>query len=143
MLAYLGGLVLLFLELFVPSGGILGLAGSLCVMYGIWELVQWNLLAGLFVIGLTVVYAVVVFKFWGRRVVMTADLGSAVAADAGTAPPELKGKSGRTLTVLRPSGFAMIDGVRYQVVTDGAFLAKGVEVRVVAVQGNRIVVTAC
>lgn len=52
----------------------------------------------------------------------------------------LLGQSGRTLTPLRPSGIAEIDGHRFDVVTEGDFLDPGVVVRVTQVEGFRVVV---
>jgi len=50
------------------------------------------------------------------------------------------GRFGTTATPLRPSGAIEIDGQRLDVVTEGEFLAAGVTVRVLYVQGNRVVV---
>ena len=53
---------------------------------------------------------------------------------------ELVGKEGISDTVLRPSGFAIIDDERIDVVTQGEMISKGTAVKVVMVEGNRIVV---
>ena len=50
------------------------------------------------------------------------------------------GKSGVTTTALRPSGNAEIDGVKLNVLSDGEFIAEGERVKVVSVEGNRILV---
>ena len=52
----------------------------------------------------------------------------------------LEGEEGVALTKLRPSGIANIDGKKRSVVTEGSFLSKGTKVRVVKVEGNRVVV---
>jgi membrane-bound serine protease (ClpP class) len=52
----------------------------------------------------------------------------------------LVGKSGTAVTVLRPAGIAVIDGKRYDVVTDGEFIAADETVTVDCVEGGRIVV---
>ncbi len=62
------------------------------------------------------------------------------AAEAGL--EELAGREGRTLSRLRPAGLAEIDGERVDVVADAEFLESGVAVRVVEVEGNRVVVEA-
>ena len=49
-------------------------------------------------------------------------------------------RQGEAYTDLRPSGKANIDDKRFDVVTEGVFLEKGDPVRVVAVEGQRIVV---
>jgi membrane-bound serine protease (ClpP class) len=52
----------------------------------------------------------------------------------------LVGTSGVAMTDLRPSGTIVIDDKRYDVVTGGEFLDNGTEVRVVEVEGSKVVV---
>ena len=52
----------------------------------------------------------------------------------------LLGKSGITLTPLRPAGTALIDGERYDVVSEGGFLDPDTPIHVIRVEGTRIVV---
>ncbi len=51
-----------------------------------------------------------------------------------------KGAEGVAYTSLRPSGTALINETRVDVVTDGEFLEKGTPLHVVNVEGNRVVV---
>ena len=53
---------------------------------------------------------------------------------------ELISKEGVTITPLHPSGIVLIDGKRVDVVTYGNMIGKNVKVKVVEVEGNRIVV---
>ncbi|MCR9248494.1 MAG: hypothetical protein NXI31_25995 [bacterium] len=55
---------------------------------------------------------------------------------------QLVGRVGRSVTVLRPTGTMDLDGQRYDVVTEGEFHEIGTELRVLYVQGNRVVVGA-
>ena len=50
------------------------------------------------------------------------------------------GKEGETTTVCRPTGMAEFDGVKLNVVSEGEFLPAGTRVRIVQVEGSRIVV---
>ena len=52
------------------------------------------------------------------------------------------GKTGKTITELRPAGAAELDGERLDVVSQGGFVEAGVDVEVIEVSGNRIVVKA-
>ena len=52
------------------------------------------------------------------------------------------GKEGVTITLLRPAGDVDFNGVRMQASSDGPFIEKGVKVRVVEAQANKITVTA-
>ena len=59
---------------------------------------------------------------------------------SSTPKDNLLGKTGEVLSELRPAGSALIDGVPVDVVSEGVFVAKGTAVRVVAVEGSRVVV---
>ena len=63
---------------------------------------------------------------------------SGTSADAQL--KELLGKSGRTMSMCRPSGTAEFDGKRYDVVAEGLSILGDRPVKVVAVEGNRVVV---
>ncbi|MBN8544726.1 MAG: nodulation protein NfeD [Ignavibacteria bacterium] len=52
----------------------------------------------------------------------------------------LVGKEGTALTVLRPAGTALIEGTRYDVVTQGDYIEKDSPLKVILVEGVRIVV---
>lgn len=56
---------------------------------------------------------------------------------------DLLDKTGTARTPLRPSGTADIEGERVDVVTEGNLIEPGTPVRVVAVEGLRVVVRAC
>jgi membrane-bound serine protease (ClpP class) len=54
--------------------------------------------------------------------------------------PELVNRRGVTITQLRPSGTAFINGKRVDVVTEGALIEQGASIKVVAAEGLRVVV---
>jgi membrane-bound serine protease (ClpP class) len=141
ILIYLLGLGLLFLELFVPTGGILAVAGVLCTGYGILQVFSFSVWAGFLIVLVTAAYLYVIIRFWGKRIRSTADLAGSDSVTPEASPTDVVGKEGVTLTILRPAGFAMVGDRRLQVVTDGSYLPKGQKIRVVDVIGNRIVVT--
>jgi membrane-bound serine protease (ClpP class) len=57
-----------------------------------------------------------------------------------TERPELLGLTGTALTPLRPSGTVVINGHRVDVVTEGGLVDRDTPVKVVAVEGMRVVV---
>ncbi len=143
------GFLLLLAEVFLP-GGVLGGLGGLLVLAGVlcgfvFRGPSW---------GLTLLMAACVFGlagFWlwvklfprtpmGRRLMLDKD-----AHDwKGTDPDRqaLLGKEGVAHTTLRPAGTALIDGIRVDVVTRGELIEARTRIRVLAVEGNRVVVTA-
>lgn len=53
---------------------------------------------------------------------------------------ELVGKEGRTMSMLRPTGKVLIDGKRYDAMTEGIFLEKDIPVKVIRVESNQVIV---
>ncbi|MGE4618362.1 MAG: NfeD family protein [Planctomycetota bacterium] len=136
------GLVLLFLEVFIPSGGILAIAAVLCIGYSIWELwIQGEIALSILCAVLTAAYIVGLFKFWIKRIGMSESLGDtdALGDDVRTAR-ELIGQRGLVTSDLRPAGIALIAGRRLDVVANQGFIEKGDSVVVVQSDGNRIMV---
>jgi membrane-bound serine protease (ClpP class) len=80
--------------------------------------------------------------FIGKRLILTdtfdRNRGYASSADESTEVPI--GTEGRARTTLRPSGMADFDGRKHSVVTAGEFIEKDAAIRVVRVEGSRIVV---
>ena len=56
---------------------------------------------------------------------------------------ELIGREGTVLTELRPAGSVQLGEQVVDVVSEGAFVAKGERVKVIAVNGARVVVRRC
>lgn len=74
----------------------------------------------------------------GRKMILSHEQ---TALRAGTEPPaELVGKLGVAQSLLRPSGSALIDGKRLDVVAESGMIERGCAVQVVAVDGTRIIV---
>ena len=78
-------------------------------------------------------------------VIQTFILNATENKEAGfQAPPSelasLVGKSGKTLTPLRPAGAALINGHRVDIVTQGEFVAPETDIEVIFVEGSRVVV---
>jgi membrane-bound serine protease (ClpP class) len=145
------GLLAVVIELFVPAGGVIGVLGGLSMIGGV-VLTYQHIGPGvgtLFLIScllLTPALVMLAFKifphtYMGKLLIMKKVL-SAKAGYQSADPDltELEGKEGQSLTVLRPSGMARFDKMRVSVVTDGEMIEKGKKIRVVHVEGNRIVV---
>jgi membrane-bound serine protease (ClpP class) len=79
-------------------------------------------------------------SLYHRLVLTETDPAGVVRGTTETQPAILLGKVGVAKTTLRPSGKADIDGRLEDVVSQGEFLAAGEPVRVVAVEGTRVVV---
>lgn len=75
---------------------------------------------------------------YGQQMILHKTLEGAQSSTNASA--ELVGREGVAQTVLRPSGMAMIDGKRLDVAAESGMIAAGAPIKVVAVEGTRIVV---
>ena len=148
------GIVLVVVELFIPSMGILALSSGACfvaaIVMGFVEGTGW----GLGMLGGTVVAVPILlllgFKVFphtpiGRRLILSAPDRSEVArgSDVSSEPlHDLVGREGTAVSTLRPAGVVEIDGRRVDVVTEGEWIDAGRTIVVMEVEGNRAVVRA-
>jgi membrane-bound serine protease (ClpP class) len=136
------GLALLFFEILLP-GMILGTCAFLTlaasVFVGYTETEYGHLFLGITVVSITT--AIIWFiKYFpntkmGRQLASTSTVG-----DLGIDFTDLINQTGTAYTDLRPSGKATISDQRLNVVTEGSFIEKDNSVKVIAVEGNRVVV---
>jgi len=135
------GLVLVFLEVFIPTGGIMGIVAAAVLFLGIWGLFHHGQAALGFtsiVVSLGFSGAMVVFMLRRVRLVDAQDATTFTSVDAGIVG--LDGKPGVAETPLRPAGVARIDGRRVDVVAQSSFIERESPVEVVDTSGNRVVV---
>lgn len=142
------GLAFIIAEFFVP-GGILGLIGGALMVISLLftgESVVHMAYSLLIAMAVTIIGMVVLVKFFGKNLHLLSKL---VLKDATTTEEgyvsnvnriELLGKVGVTLTPLRPSGMILIDQEKVDVVSEGSYIDPGKKVRVIEVEGSRIVV---
>ena len=146
------GVLLLFIEIaLLPGFGAAGIPGLVLIVAGIglaW--VQFGLRIGLIygsaTVALTIPLAILALWLFRRTRLGAAFILNIAAnrADGFQAPPQelvnLVGKSGQSITPLRPAGTALINDRRVDVVTLGDFIDAEVEIEVILVEGNRVVV---
>jgi membrane-bound serine protease (ClpP class) len=140
------GALLLLLETVLP-GMVAGIVGCLCLGLGVFltyarfgpgvgNFVLVGVVAGL------VLLAVLWVRFFPESRMGRMFITRRTVGNLGVEKPELVNQTGTTLTILRPSGTAVINGQRVDVVTEGDWLEAGTPVKVIAVEGLRIVIRA-
>lgn len=142
------GLVLLVVELFVPGFGLWAVAGIICVMAGVimaaYDSSQAAASLGIGFLLAMVLAGIVIYIFRRRGIWNRFILRDALTTERGyvsqESREELTGLTGRTLTTLRPAGTAVIGGEHVDVVTRGEYIPQGVTVKVLKVEGLRVVV---
>ncbi len=137
---FVGGLIAIILEIFIP-GGIVGTIGGAAVIASIiLGFSKSQALGGVLLIAAMKLAPKLPFS---KKLFLQESLD----ADKGYVSTEkglelLLGKEGVTVTDLRPSGMVDMEGQRTDIVTNGEMIDKGVRVKVVEVEGNRVVVEA-
>jgi membrane-bound serine protease (ClpP class) len=157
ILLVVSGVVLLVAEIFIiPGFGVAGVLGIAALLSGLslsligggatWDFILKTVGRVIFSLLLAIVGSLVLLRFlprlpFGKRLILETGLA---AGEGYASPPETDrswlGKGGTTVSPLRPSGIADVEGERVDVVSDGEFIEAGAEIVVSRVDGNRIVV---
>jgi membrane-bound serine protease (ClpP class) len=147
VLLQLLGLVVIVVEIFVPSLGILAVTAAGILFYSLYLVFTTiSFTAGMVFLGVDILMIpfvlVLGFKALGASSLSLHKKLSSREGVSSQAPDLVswKGKKGEAITDLRPSGTVMIEGKRLDAVTDGEYVDAGTPVVVTLVSGNRIVV---
>ncbi len=137
-------------EVFIPSGGLLGLGAVVCLLTGVVVFFRHSALAGWIgvVAALIMVPSLLVGAYrilprtrFGEQVILAPPVRQRGDAIADT--PELSkllGRTGHVLTTLRPVGMCGFDGQRVECVAESGFVPKGRMVKVIHVEGTQVTV---
>ena len=144
------GVFFLALEVFViPGFGVSGILGMAALITGIFLVTDSVLEGVLFTIGALILLGII--TYWSFRSPRTRQLwqkfslSTSQTLKGGYVAPKVQyetylGRVGIALTQLRPAGTADFDGEHLDVVTEGGFIGPGTGIRVIAVEGTRIIV---
>jgi membrane-bound serine protease (ClpP class) len=135
------GVALIFLEVFIPSGGIIGIVALASLALGIYGFFsQGQLVTGFLTAIGSVVFIIAMFSFMLRRISLKESQDADAFTSVDSSLEEVMGRSGIARSPLRPAGVALIDGKRIDVVAVSGFIEKDKEIRVIEISGNRVVV---
>ncbi|MGD9901358.1 MAG: NfeD family protein [Spirochaetales bacterium] len=146
------GMVLGIIEVFIPGFGIFGIMGIIMSVLGIvFRILVGISLTQVFILIFIVLAAFLllflIFTYSARFGLLSrtgiVESGTAVSKDYNSDAKNfayLLGKIGATSTVCKPVGKVTIENVDYQVFSSGEYLPKGVNVKVIEVDGSNIIV---
>ena len=144
------GTVLIMVEIVVPGFGAAGISGGIALIVGLILGSAGNLTYAMFslliIVALLIIFAVVIFRSALRGKLSRSPVVLNTSIDAGSTElcddnmQSLIGLRGKTTTALRPSGIAVIDGRRLDVVSPNEFIEKGEDIIVERVEGVKILV---
>jgi membrane-bound serine protease (ClpP class) len=142
----IAGAALLFLEIFLP-GAICGIVGLCCLVAAV--ILGYTRYGGqigtviLVGVGAALIAGTVAwFKYFPDSRMGQLFVSKGTVGALGVSHDSLLHQTGVAHTNLRPSGIAVIDGKRVDVVSEGPFIAPGTPVKVVATEGMRVIVRA-
>ena len=137
------GLILIYLEFFVP-GGILGVLGGCAFLIAnflfvfeagaVWYSV---LFAVVMVVLLIATIRLALWKIKKKPAMFAQEEQSGYMASSYD--KEVVGLTGEALTDLKPSGHIMINGKRHQAVSESAYIKKGESVKIIGGEGARLI----
>lgn len=137
------GILLLIAEIFIPSFGITGIVGIAAIIGGV-VLTSDTIMGGILLFSVILVISIVLMVlsykiFASKRSPLI--LNASVKDDTSDDQKKVfVGKNGVALTPLRPAGTADVEGVRLDVMTQGEYIEKGNNIKVVSVKGKKIFV---
>lgn len=142
------GLGLMIAEFFIPGGvlGILGIAavlGSILLAGGDLQTTAVSILIAMIA---ATSGMVILVKFFGKRLslfkrIILSDATDTKSGYVSTANrPELIGQMAITATELRPSGTIIFGDERIDAVSEGRYIGRAKNVKIIKVEGSRIVV---
>jgi membrane-bound ClpP family serine protease len=141
------GIFFIFLELFIPSGGLLGVLAGASVLASIYVGFTGGMWFGMAALLMSLVavpiFLAIVIHFWprtpiGRLIFLRRPDDDEILPDEDHQRQSLVGKFGVAKSKMLPS----VDGRTYDAVSRGNPIEVGDTIRVVSVKGNRIVVAS-
>jgi membrane-bound serine protease (ClpP class) len=140
------GALLLLAEILIPTGGVLVVAALLCFAAAVGTILYYGTMmeAVVAVVGLAIAVPAtgyVAVMAWRRMSLDSVLDEPQVAPVAPTSELDvLKGRTGKTVSPMRPSGTVDFDGKRVDAMTEGMMLDAGVWVRCVDVKRGQVIV---
>lgn len=145
---FLLGIIFLLIEALVPGFGVFGILGIIGIIGSIIAAsvsIEQALISLTFSFIASIIILFFIFRFLTRSKLFDnlilslkqdKDSGYKVSAENQT----LLGRVGTTITPLRPAGTAEFDGIRMDVLSEGGFVGSNKKVKVVKIEGSKIVV---
>jgi len=145
------GLSLAVVEVFVPSGGLLGFLSITAMLAAVILAFRHGPWSGISFLGLTVFAVpaglILALQLWpktpmGRRILLPLPTSDDVLPDSDKrrSLKNLVGKIGKAKTLMLPSGAVEIDGSTVDALSEGVAIEAGGWVKVIEVRGTRVVV---
>ena len=145
---FIGGVIFIIIEILTPTIGLLAGIGVVAILYSL-ILAMGGDINAIYMMAISLVIAIIIFavilkklpssRLW-KKLILTNTSSTEQGYVSSIDYSKYLNKEGVVLSELRPSGSVEIDGVPVDVVSEGKFISKGEKVRVVKIEGVRIIV---
>lgn len=142
------GFVLVFLEMHIPGFGIPGILGAICLILAVVLTAQnfaQGLVMGLGIAAILGIMMGIVLTFFAKGklfkpLVLSDEQKKEHGYISSSDLDYLLGKKGTSITDLRPAGSMDIDGVKFDVISDGEYISRGTKIEIFKVSGVKLLV---
>ena len=145
---FIGGVIFIIIEILTSTIGLLAGIGVVAILYSL-ILAMGGDINAIYMMAISLVIAIIIFavilkklpssRLW-KKLILTNTSSTEQGYVSSMDYSKYLNKEGVVLSELRPSGSVEIDGVPVDVVSEGKFISKGEKVRVVKIEGVRIIV---
>ena len=142
--------VLIVLEIFIPSFGIITLCSVACLLGGLWLFFSYGTVWGVVGIILAAVIIpiviVVIYKNFPKTKLGHQLLMEPQKRKPGEGVPDserlsaLMGCQGEVLTTMRPVGKCQFDSGKFECIAESGFVEKGAKIEVIKVESSQVTV---
>lgn len=142
------GVIFIIIEILTPTIGLLAGIGVIAILYSL-ILAMGGDINAIFMMAISLIVSIIIFaiiikklpssKLW-KKLILTNTSSSEQGFVSSLDYSTYLNKKGIVITELRPSGSIDIDGQLLDVVSEGSYIKKGEQVRIIKIEGMRIVV---
>ena len=148
LLCLLAGFIFVGIEMIVPGFSVPGISGIVCLIAGVFLLADTAMegffitvivLALLGILMAVMLYLLSKGKF-RSPIILEEEQKSTEGYLSSSDLKYLLGKKGVAMTDLRPTGVGQIDGINFDVISEGNYISAGEPVEIIKVEGSKLIV---
>ena len=148
LLCLLAGFIFVGIEMIVPGFSVPGISGIVCLIAGVFLLAD-TVMEGFFITVIVlallgILMAVMLYLLskgkFRSPIILEEEQKSTEGYLSSSDLKYLLGKKGVVMTDLRPTGVGQIDGINFDVISEGNYISAGEPVEIIKVEGSKLIV---
>lgn len=148
LLCLLAGFIFVGIEMIVPGFSVPGISGIVCLIAGVFLLAD-TVMEGFFITVIVlallgILMAVMLYLLskgkFRSPIILEEEQKSTEGYLSSSDLKYLLGKKGVAMTDLRPTGVGQIDGINFDVISEGNYISAGAPVEIIKVEGSKLIV---